>query len=298
MSKVKIVCTSTGCIEYGPERYKDLGIDILRIHMIFKGKEYLEGPDLDPVKFYSELETLENPRNNLPKTSLPSPAEIYAVFDKAISEGYDEIIVFCISSGLGGTYNAVCTFAKDYENRIKIHVVDTKVTTLSEGLHAIRAVEMLNKGYSVERILAETKWAIENQVFIGVDEKLDYIIYNGRLKGAKAFMGQMLKICPVLHFDKNGDVVAMESVRTPKKALMRACEILKEKIGDRDPKDYILFHVFTGPSLLNQLYEVEKKYDISVNHEDVIMSPVSGCHNGPWLAGYGLYKLRREDEAL
>ena len=49
---------------------------------------------------------------------------------------------------------------------------------------------------------------------------------------------------------------------------------------------------------LTQLVEIEKKFDIQTNHEPVIMSPVSGAHNGPWLAGYGLFFLRREDEAL
>ena len=44
--------------------------------------------------------------------------------------------------------------------------------------------------------------------------------------------------------------------------------------------------------------EIEKKYGIETNHEDVIMSPVSGCHNGPWLAAYGIIFLRREDEEL
>ena len=28
MSKIKIMCTSTGCIEYAPERYRGLGIEI------------------------------------------------------------------------------------------------------------------------------------------------------------------------------------------------------------------------------------------------------------------------------
>ena len=59
MSKVKIYCTSTGALEFGPDRYKDLGIGIIRVHMTFKGKEYLEGPELDPVKFYDDLENLE-----------------------------------------------------------------------------------------------------------------------------------------------------------------------------------------------------------------------------------------------
>ena len=79
---------------------------------------------------------------------------------------------------------------------------------------------------------------------------------------------------------------------------MRSCEIIKELIGDRSPEDYLLWHVYTGPSLIGMLEEIEQKYDLKTNHEAVIMSPVSGAHNGPWLAGYGLIFLRREDEPL
>lgn len=298
MSKIKIMCTSTGCIEYAPERYRNLGIDILRVHIFFEGNEYLEGIGLDPVEFYEKLEKLENPKNNLPKTGVPSVLEVAEHFDKAIEEGYDEIIVYTISSGLGGTYNAVCLAAKDYEDKIKIHVVDTKITSFVEGYLAVKAQEMVNAGKTSEEILKETAWMMKTQEFMGIDAKLDYLIYNGRLKGGKAFMGQMLKICPVVHFNENGECVALESVRTPKKALMRTCEILKEKIGDRSPEDYILFHVYTGPSILEQLIPIEEKYGIKTNHEAVIMSPVSGSHNGPWLAGYGLLFLRRDDEPL
>lgn len=298
MSKVKVLCTSTGSIEYAPERYQNLGIDFFRIHMRFKDKEYLEGPELDPVKFYEELEVLEDAKHNLPKTAIPSPMEFAAPIEKAIEEGYDEIIAFTISSGISGAYSALCAIAEDYKDRIKINVVDTKVASFPEGYHAVRAVEMLNAGRSVDEILAETKWAIEHQEFIAVDGKLDYLIYNGRLKGAKAFMGQMLKICPLVHFDEKGDLVAVESIRTSKKALARMCEILSEKIAGRDPKDYLLYHVYTGTSLIEPLKEIEKKYGIETNHEPVIMNPTSGCHNGPWLAGYGLYFFRREDETL
>ena len=95
-----------------------------------------------------------------------------------------------------------------------------------------------------------------------------------------------------------GEIVALESVRTPRKALSRTCEIIREKIGDRSPEDYLLWHVYTGPSLLETLEQIEEKQGLHTNHEDVIMSPVSGCHNGPWLAGYGLAFLRRADEPV
>ena len=151
---------------------------------------------------------------------------------------------------------------------------------------------------SSDDILKEAHWMMARQEFIGIDGKLDYLIYNGRLKGGKAFMGQLLNICPVIHFSKEGEIVALESVRTQKKALARTCELIKEKIGDRSPEDYLLWHIYTGTSVLDTLRQIEGKYGIETNHEAVVMSPVSGCHNGPWLAGYGLAFLRRDDEPL
>ena len=299
MGKRGVMCTSTGCIEYAPERYRQYGIDIIRIHVLFQGKEYLEGLDLDPVDFYNQLEKLEDPKNHLPKTAMPTPEEIKGHFDKAYENGYDELIVIAISSYLGGTYNLIRLVAEEYADKMKIHVIDSKITCFGEGLLAIRAAQMIEKGLSTEQILKEINWMMAHQEFLGVDGKLDYLIYNGRLKGGKAFMGKMLSICPVVHFTHEGELTSLTTVRTPKKALAKTCEILKnEIIKDRDSKDYILFHVYTGPSLVTELEKIEGEYGIKCNHEAVIMSPVSGCHNGPWLAGYGYLPLRREDEAL
>ena len=299
MGKRGVMCTSTGCIEYAPERYKQYGIDIIRIHVLFQGKEYLEGLDLDPVDFYNQLEKLEDPKNNLPKTAMPTPEEIKRHFDKAYEDGYDELIVIAISSYLGGTYNLIRLVAEEYKDKMKIHVIDSKITCFSEGLLAVRAAQMIEKGISTDQILKEIAWMMARQEFLGVDAKLDYLIYNGRLKGGKAFMGKMLSICPVVHFTHEGECTSLTTVRTPKKALAKTCEILKNDIiKDRDSKDYILFHIYTGPSLIKELEKIEGDYGIKCNHEAVIMSPVSGCHNGPWLAGYGYLPIRREDEAL
>ncbi len=298
MGKRLVACTSTGCIEFAPERYRNLGIEIIRVHMFFKGKEYLEGPDFDPVQFYKDLETLKDPRNNLPYTGMPTTEELKNFFEKAIANGYDEVIVIAISSALGGTYNLIRLIGEDYKDKLKITVIDSKITSFVEGLLAIKAKELVDKGVPTETIVKEIKWMMAHQEFIGIDGKLDYLIYNGRLKGSKAFLGKLMNICPVIHFDRNGEITPLASIRTPKKALMKTCEELKQILGDRDEKDYILFHIYTGDSLISDLENIEKDYGIKCNHESVIMSPVSGCHNGPWLAGYGLTFIRREDEPL
>ena len=296
--KRKVFCTSTGCLEYAPERYRDLGIGIIRIHVLFEGKEYLEGLDLDPVAFYEKLETLDDPKNNLPRTAMPTREEIQEHFDKAIADGYDEAIVIALSSYMGGTYNLIRMIGEEYAGRLKVTVLDSKIACFGEGMLAIKAQELVNAGMDTETILKELRWIMDRQEFLGVDGKLDYLIYNGRLKGGKAFFGKMLSICPVVHFTKEGEICALASVRTPKKALQKTCEVLKEIIGDRKSEDYLLWHTFTGTSLLTVLEEIEKDYGIECNHESVIVSPVSGCHNGPWLAGYGYMPIRRNDEPL
>ena len=298
-NKVKVMCTSTGCIEYAPERYHNLGIDIIRIHLFFKEKEYLEGFDLDPVELYRQMENTKDVKDNLPHTDMPTYEEVKKHFDKATEDGYDEVIVIAISSGLGGTYNFIQLVAKEYEGKLKIHVVDALITCFIEGFLAIKAQELVNKGTPVETILKEIEWIKARREFIGLDEKLDYLIYNGRLKGGKAYMGKLINIVPVLHFDEKGCIVPLFNTVGIKKALNKTCELLlKDVIKDRKKEDYILCHVFTGPSTVAKLREVEKNYGIEMTHEDVIMSPVSGIHNGPWLAGYMFIPLRREDEPL
>lgn len=297
--KRKVLCTSTGCLEYAPKRYLEkYDIDIIRVHILFEGKEFLEGQGLEPVEFYEKLEHLQDVKNNLPRTAMPTTAEIQAHFEKAIADGYEEVFVICISSKMGGTYNFIRLISEQYADKLKIHVIDSKITCFGEGLLAIKTAEMIEKNLSTEQILKELNWMMKRQEFIGIDGKLDYLIYNGRLKGGKAFMGKMIGICPVIHFSKEGDCEPLCSVISQKKALHKTCMILKEIIGDRDEKDYVLFHIYTGPSVIEKLEVIEKEYGIKCNHEPVIMSPVSGCHNGPWLAGYGLLFLRREDEPL
>ena len=245
------------------------------------------------------MENTKEVKDNLRHTAMPTYEEIAEHFQKAVDEGYDEIICIAISSGLGGTYNFINLVAATYIGKIKITVIDSRITCFNEGYLAVKAKELVDKGVPTETIVKEIEWIKARQEFIGLDEKLDYLIFNGRLSGAKAYVGKTINIVPVLHFDRSGYLVPLFNTIGVKRSIMKTCELLKNKIiCDRDEKDYLLFHVYTGPSTLEKMKEVEKVYGIKTNHEDVIMSPVSGIHNGPWLAGYEYIPLRREDEPL
>lgn len=299
MSKIKIICTSTGCLEYAPERYHKSDIDFIRVHVHFKGNEYLEGPDLNPDEFYKALENVQDVKNDLPHTSIPTSEEIKAVFEKALKEGYEEVIVIVLSAYLGGTWNFIRLNAEDYRDKFKsITVVDAKVTCFQEGLLAIKAHELAEQGKDVPAILQEIEWMKERQEFIGCAARLDYMILNGRLKGGKAYFGKLMNICPVIHFNHQGELTPLANAMGMNKALQKAQETVLECVGDRDPKDYTLLRLYTGKTMSEKQMKWEEKTGLKVNHEDVVMTPVTGCHVGPWCVGYAYTPIRRDDEPL
>ena len=64
----------------------------------------------------------------------------------------------------------VCLVLGENEENVSI-----KRSLYKEGM------EYAAKGMSVEEILKETRWSMNHQEFIGVDGRLDYLIYNDPL---------------------------------------------------------------------------------------------------------------------
>ena len=299
MPKIKVVCTSTGCLEYGPEKKHILDdIDIIRIHMNFMGKEYLEGQGFEPEDFYKKMENIDDIKGNLPHTAIPTHEEIAEVFERAIKDGYEKMIVIALSSYLGGTWNYIRLVAEEYYDKLQIIVVDAKITCYSEGLLALKALELVRTGKDIPEILQELEWIKARQEFMGVAGRLDYMILNGRLKGGKAYLGKLMSICPVIHFNHNGELTPLFNAMGMNNALKRTQTALLEIIGNRDPKDYYLMRGYTGTSLIEKQKKMEEKTGLKTNHEDVIFSCVTGIHIGPWVVGYMYFPKRREDEPL
>lgn len=298
MKKRMVLCTSTGCLEYADKRYQNLGIEYIRIIVNYDSKDYEEGIELKPEEFYKYEKELVDPKNNLPHSAIPPYESIRKKFESLVERGIEEVIIVIISSYLGGTYNQIKLVSEEFSDKIKAHLVDAKITGFGEGLLAVQAQELVNKGVDTETILKELEWSKKHQEFLGSCSKLDYLIYNGRLKGGKAFMGKLLNVVPAMHFSHDGVLEPFASVIGLKKATIMCIERMKEIIGDRDPKDYLLWHNYSGEGSQDIYLELEKEYGLKCNHEDVILSPVTGCHTGPYLAGYGLFMKRREDEPL
>jgi len=280
MNKI-IVDTSTGGLDYYPF---DHHVKIIRIKIFINNRGYSDGSELKADEFYRLMR--ENP-DMVPKTSQPSVGEIISFFEDLYEQGYDEIFVTTIASVLSGTHNVIMLAADALNEKMNIRVFDTKTVCFSEGLFALEADKMLHMGKSFDEIeerLVEMRE--RNTIFFAVDS-LTQLVLNGRLSGAQAFMGKLLKIKPILQVQESGHIVSIEKIRNIKNALASITSKVQAYANGRAFDAYILY---TGNPKLRDFFVETLKEELGLeNLYEAPSTPVVGAHIGPDVIGVGIF---------
>ena len=120
------------------EKYK---IDVIPLPIIWDNHIYKDLVDISYENFYKKLKNSAT----LPTTSQPSTGEVKKYIDKYVAQGYTDVIVIPLSSGLSSFYSSLKNFASE-EKRINIHLFDPKITCAGEADAAILAARLIKKG--------------------------------------------------------------------------------------------------------------------------------------------------------
>lgn len=181
--------------------------------------------DMEDITKEDLIEKLHE--NKVMRTSLPSLGRIEECFQNIKDEGYDAIVAVPICSGLSGTIQAMKMTAD--QMNLPITMIDTHVTAIVQRYLLEKIREWINAGQSQDVIDAKVKAVIDscNTLLIPVD--LNHLKRGGRLTPLAAALGGLLKIKPVLEINQStqGKIDVKEKVRTFKKAMERAFEIMK-----------------------------------------------------------------------
>ena len=285
MSKIAVIATSTGSLDYLDLKNKNL--KILRLKILAGDKEYSDFVELTAEKFYSML---NEDKSLVPSSSLPSIGEFLEMLEEVEKEGYEEVIVTTISSQLSGSFQ-VCQMGKNqYEGKLKIHVVDSLNAGPAEGYLSLEALRLIDEGKSALEIVKFLEKLVPNKKHYLLVDNLRLFIANGRLSGASGFIGSMLKIKPILQVNAEGKIVSFEKVRTQRKALTKLTEIVLEEL--KGMKKFIVIYETSDNLAAIQFIqkEIEKAYPKHESFEAPI-TPVIGCHTGTGAIGIALYNL-------
>ena len=197
------------------EQQEKYHIDVLPIPIIWNNKTYRDLIDIGYEEFYQKL----NEEKNLPTTSQPSIGNLQKKIDEYVQEGYTDVIVITLSSGISSYYSTVHSIA-EAETRIKIHPFDSKITCAGEADYAILAGRLVAAGAGVDLIMHDlTDLQKTMDVRFMVDD-LSHLKRTGRLSNAASFVGALLKIKPILSMDvqAEGHISAIAKERQTKRA--------------------------------------------------------------------------------
>ena len=273
MSKIALVTDSTCDL---PESVvKDKNITVIPLNVHFGDETFLDGIDLQSNEFFEKLSTSEIH----PQTSQPSVGRFVETYNDLLKK-HDSILSLHISSKLSATYNSALQAQKEIGNE-KIKVIDSMNGTLGLGAIVHHIADLNQKGESFENLVKEAENIIPNAIFMGLVPTLEYLAKGGRIGKARAFMGSLLKIKPILSA-VDGEIQSVGKART----LIKGMDFIVEEMKNRKISKLFIVHA-NHEERANLLKEKTKDL---IDPKDVIIAefgPVVGTHLGPGAFGVG-----------
>jgi len=210
---VKIV-TDSSC-DLPAELVQELGITVVPLYVRFGEEVYREQVDISLDEFYQRLEH----GNVHPVTIQPSPQDFATAYQK-LSQEADGILSIHISSKLSGTCNSALQGKEMIDKGYPTEVIDSQSVTMGLGLVVIVAAKMAKAGESLPSVVKEVRQAIPKIHLLCLLDTLKYLALGGRIGKAKALLGSMLNVKPIITV-KEGEVVPAGQVRSRSKGVER-----------------------------------------------------------------------------
>jgi len=260
-------------------------IAVVPLKAIFGTTVYRDEVDLTNEQFYQMLPHAKEH----PTTSQPSAGEFEQVYKPFLDAG-KEIVSLHLPSKLSGTYASACAAKQELENQFKktlpISIVDTPWLSMALGLLVIAAAQAAEAGQSRDQVVATIQAIIPRLNLIFIVDTLEYLRRGGRIGGARAMVGTLLNVKPMLEI-KGGLVEPLEQPRSRAKAIARLMEILAERSAQR-PLHVAVLHADARNDAEEVAQQVRAQYECREFYIAEI-GPAIGVHSGPNALGLAFY---------
>lgn len=266
---IKIVTDSTADIPSALA--KELGITVVPLYVRFGDETYRDRVDITEDEFYQRL--MNDPIH--PNTSQPTPQDFVNVY-RELSQQADGIVSIHISSKLSGTCNSALQAKELVATECPVEVVDSEMVSMGLGLLAIEAATFANSGKGLQQVVEEVKQLISSTHVWALFDTLKYLALGGRIGKAKALLGSVLNIKPLLVM-KDGEMAPAGQVRTRAKGIGVLCDFVNKVI---DIQDLAVVHSTTPDEaqvLVDRIGAMFDKNRIRLAR----LSSTLGVHAGP-----------------
>lgn len=298
--KVRILTDSTADLH--PEVAREAGIHTLPLSVIFGEEIFKDGVDLTPANFYK---LLQERKDTHPRTSPPSKGEFLTEYRRLLATGSD-----VVSLHISGKMSLTVTHAREAVQELAselsveredgtrpcIEVIDSLQTSTPLGMLCLFAARMAQRGLAAKEIRARLESFIPRLHFLFVVDTLEYLARGGRIGKARALLGGLLGIKPILGVVQ-GEVTPIDRVRGGKAAHPKVVELLKQRLNPEEPVFLTIGHAMAPVwadrlrGLLEETFKVQESFLAEIG-------PVVGTHVGPGCVGCALFQPTPEELPL
>lgn len=249
MNKYRIIVDS--CLDFDDELFSENGI----FYRVPFGINIDDNNIVDKNINIDEL--LKKMKGSTGKilSAAPSPQDYMDVY------GSSEVnFVITISSKISGSYNSAC-LARDcfLENNkdSKIYVIDSKSAASGEDLLAYKLKLLLDSSDDYDTIYNEINNIRDNMETFFILEDYSVFVKNGRISNAKAFLIDLLNICPIMMAD-NGVVGTYKKFRGKMKAYKALVDVIVDRVKNKGKDLLTIVHCAAREKALKIKEEINK----------------------------------------
>ena len=179
---------------------EEYGIYQIPVDLTLDNITYQDGFDLSRNVFYEQLPKLKV----LPTTAAPSTGRFQNLYERIFKEGFSEIISIHVASALSGTYNAARLAAQDFTQTI--HVLDSEQLSMGLGFQVLAAARSVRNSLPIKEVALKIQSVRDRLHVYALLDTFTYIHRSGRVSWAKARLGSLLNIKPIVEL-KKGEVL-------------------------------------------------------------------------------------------
>lgn len=298
---VRVVTDSTADL---PARLaREHGIRVVPLTVRFGERAFRDGVDLEPREFYELLEQ----GSDHPVSSPPTPGELLQLYRELVPDR--DVVSLHISSALSETFNHARRASEAGARELRqgreerhggappvLEVVDSRQVSLGLGLLALLAARMAHRGVAAAEIARRLRTMGDRVQVLFVVDTLEYLARGGRIGKARAWVGSLLGIKPILGV-AHGEVVPVDRVRGGRAAHPRILALFRERLEPGRPVLAAVAHAKAPvwADRLRGLLEAELEVREMLVGE---MGPVVGTHAGPGTVGAALFQPTDEELEL
>jgi DegV family protein with EDD domain len=246
--------------------------DIFPLRVYVDEKEFIDKVTITDEEFYKQC--LSGAKVG---TSQPNHEEMREKLLR-YSKEYDNVYVVTISQKLSGTYDTISSIVKN-ENLKNVHVLDSKSASVKTTYVLYRVIHAAEHGFRITQELVDD--FIKESFLIFTVSSLEHLERGGRIGKAKALIGKLLKIKPILSTDEEGYTVSLDVSRT-----IDGCIAKMRELGFKFAQSIENPIVIGGYGVASMKPHLDKLLDGFKVHSIARIGPGIAAHVGPEVFGF------------